>query len=169
MMRLFEFNAPESTGTWFIVNDDVMGGISQSGAEIVDNGVLLFTGDVSLENNGGFASLRSDNQAFGISDATHIVLRVRGDGQLYRLQLRNNARADNVAYTAFFETIADEWQEIAIPFSEFQPLFRSRVVADYPAIDPSQISSVGFMIQDKQVGEFRLEVDWIGVEKISNE
>jgi uncharacterized surface protein with fasciclin (FAS1) repeats len=43
---------------WRIVNDDVMGGISDSRFRI-DGGKAVFTGRLSLENNGGFASVRS--------------------------------------------------------------------------------------------------------------
>ena len=45
-----------SQGQWSIVNDDVMGGVSQGSAQAVDD-VLLFKGDISLENNGGFSSV----------------------------------------------------------------------------------------------------------------
>ena len=45
-----------SQGQWSIVNDDVMGGISQGQAQAVDD-VLLFRGQISLENNGGFSSV----------------------------------------------------------------------------------------------------------------
>ena len=43
---------------WNIVNDDVMGGISKSFLSINDENNLIFSGNVSLKNNGGFASTR---------------------------------------------------------------------------------------------------------------
>jgi hypothetical protein len=44
---------------WRIVNDGVMGGLSTSNVRINDEGKISFSGNVSLDNNGGFASLRS--------------------------------------------------------------------------------------------------------------
>ena len=44
---------------WRIVNDGVMGGLSSSKAIVNDDNKIIFSGNVSLENNGGFASLRS--------------------------------------------------------------------------------------------------------------
>jgi len=43
---------------WNIVNDDVMGGISTSYLSVSDEKKLIFNGNLSLENNGGFASSR---------------------------------------------------------------------------------------------------------------
>ena len=43
---------------WRIVNDDVMGGISTSELYLNDDKNLIFNGNLSLENNGGFASSR---------------------------------------------------------------------------------------------------------------
>ena len=43
---------------WNIVNDDVMGGISKSYLALNDENNLIFSGNVSLKNNGGFASTR---------------------------------------------------------------------------------------------------------------
>ena len=43
---------------WNIVNDDVMGGISTSYLSVSDEKNLIFNGNLSLKNNGGFASSR---------------------------------------------------------------------------------------------------------------
>ncbi len=49
----------KSNDKWRIVNDAVMGGLSSSTVSINNEGKILFSGNVSLDNNGGFASLRS--------------------------------------------------------------------------------------------------------------
>merc|ERR1712130_903831 len=46
-----------SEGGWKIVNDDVMGGVSQGASRAAKN-VMVFEGNVSLENNGGFSSVQ---------------------------------------------------------------------------------------------------------------
>ena len=43
---------------WIIVNDNVMGGISNSSLSLNNENNLVFNGNVSLDNNGGFASVR---------------------------------------------------------------------------------------------------------------
>ena len=55
---LFDFSTATNAPAWQVVNDDVMGGVSTSRFSVT-NGVAVFRGEVSLENNGGFASVRS--------------------------------------------------------------------------------------------------------------
>ena len=64
---------------WMVVNDGVMGGLSQSRPEITDRDTLVFTGNVSLENNGGFASIRHGAEPFGLEEGDGILIRVKGD------------------------------------------------------------------------------------------
>ena len=54
---IFEFNSAATSGKWYTVNDDVMGGISKSNMELNDDGTATFLGQVSLENNGGFVQV----------------------------------------------------------------------------------------------------------------
>jgi len=53
-----DFTLPATMRDCWIVNDGVMGGVSQSGLRHDPQG-MIFEGQVSLENNGGFASMRS--------------------------------------------------------------------------------------------------------------
>ena len=55
---LFDFQNATNAAAWQVVNDDVMGGESTSRFSVT-NGLASFQGKVSLENNGGFASVRS--------------------------------------------------------------------------------------------------------------
>ncbi len=83
---------------------------------------------------------------------------MRGDGQRYKLNLKTDTYFDGLLYRVAFATRAGEWQTVRLPFSEFQPSFRGRVVSDAPPLDSSRIASVGLMISDRQAGPFRLEV-----------
>lgn len=157
LQTLFRFDSVENAGRWGIVNDSVMGGISESGLALLEEDALLFTGNVSLENNGGFASMRSAPTSFGISNKEGIRLIVRGDGNTYRLRLYASRRS-GVAYEAPFATMAGEWQTVLLPFTDFTPTIRGRVLADYPALDPTNIDVLGIMIRDDQEGEFVLSV-----------
>ncbi len=156
-LLFYRFDAVETAGRWAIVNDDVMGGISQAGLALSDEGTMLFTGNVSLENNGGFASIRSVRTTYGITDEQGVRLTVRGDGKIYRLRLY--ATSDpRIAYEAPFQTMAGEWQVIDLPFADFEPTIRGFVLQDYGPVTPGEVEAIGIMVRDDQQGEFALEV-----------
>ena len=142
---------------WFIVNDGVMGGVSQSSAKLTADQTMLFTGNVSLENNGGFASVRHVADMISFTDSKGVALRVKGDGNKYQLRFRTSNRFDGVAYMVSFETKRDEWLDLVFPWDRFSPTFRGRTVKA-PPLAPEKIGQVGFLIADKQQGPFRLEV-----------
>lgn len=158
---LFDFSATTNSSAWEIVNDDVMGGVSTSQFKVTTNGYAVFSGTVRLENNGGFASVRSAPVRENLAGLTAIVLRVRGDGRSYKLSVRTGTGFDIPAYQCSFTTKPGEWEEHRLPFGDFVPNYRGRVPRDMPPLDPAKINSVGFTISDKQAGPFRLEVAWI--------
>lgn len=159
-LTLFDF--ADEGPAWNIVNDSVMGGLSTSRV-IIDRSRerLTFSGDVSLENNGGFASARSEWLRYDLGDFDGIALRVRGDGHFYRFRVRTEALGPAISYTALFKTEAGVWQEIYIPFKDMVPLYRGFVVEEAGSLDSSSVRSFGLMVADEQVGAFELEVDWI--------
>jgi monofunctional biosynthetic peptidoglycan transglycosylase len=146
---------------WYPVNDTVMGGVSSSSIEAGTSGKAIFTGVVSLENNGGFASVRNRAGIYDLSDCSAIRVRLRGDGKQYKFNVRTSRRFDGVNYRVEFPTEHGEWMEIDFPIGAFTPTFHGRVLNDAPALDPSRITSFGFLISDKQKGPFRLEIEWI--------
>jgi monofunctional biosynthetic peptidoglycan transglycosylase len=147
--------------TWYSVNDTVMGGISSSSIEAGTSGGAVFTGVVSLENNGGFASVRNRAGSYDLSDCSAIRVRLRGDGKHYKFNVRTNRRFDGVNYRVEFPTKEGDWMEIDFPLTAFVPTFHGRILDDAPALDPSRIASFGFLISDKQEGPFQLEFEWI--------
>ena len=157
---LFDFSTATNPAPWQIVNDDVMGGISSSSLRLT-NGVALFSGKVSLENNGGFASVRTQPAQHDLAGCDAFVIRVRGDGRRYKFTARMDRSFDSAIYQVLFATKQGEWQEHRLVFKDFVPSFRGRVLSGQPPLDPAKITSVGFLISDKQEGPFRLEVAWI--------
>lgn len=160
MMTIFSFNGDDSDQIWRVVNDSVMGGVSTSTVNYED-GNLIFTGNVSLENNGGFASIRTLPVQMNLEDYTHVSLRVKGDGNRYSFRLWTSSKWDGASYVTNFETKDNEWIEVHLPLKDFYPQFRGYQLRDYPALDPSMIRQLGILISDKQEGEFKIEVDWI--------
>ncbi len=143
---------------WRPINDGVMGGLSESRITATGSGTALFTGTVSLERNGGFASIRTDLPCLDLSGHSGLYLRVRGDGHRYRLRLRCDHGFDGVAYQAGFATQAMQWQTLQLPFDNFQPSFRGRPVPNAPPLDVARICQIGLLIADRQAGTFSLEL-----------
>ena len=140
---------------WQAVNDGVMGGIS-AGRMVESEAGLRFEGELSLENNGGFASVRRVVEA-DLSETGGVLLKLRGDGRTYQFRLRQNSRFDGIAWRAEFST-SGEWETVGLNFGQFQPVFRGRQVPEAGPVVPSRIRQLGFMLADGQPGPFALEV-----------
>ena len=166
---LVDFRGEEEDGRWRVVNDGVMGGLSQSGLEITSAARAVFAGVLSLENNGGFASVRRLPHDYKLAGYDGLGLRVRGDGRTYQLRVRTNERFDGVSYRAEFTTRPGEWSTLRIPFSSLEPTFRGRPVPSAPVLRPENIRQIGFLIGDRREGDFRLEIDWVKAYHVQSE
>ncbi len=161
----FTFEEEKETGYWRIINDGVMGGLSQGQIQWNESAnTLKWTGKVSLENNGGFASIRTMARRFDEGTFEKIVLRVKGDGKSYKFRMRPSGNFDGIAYSLDFETIKNEWKVITLLVQDFEPTFRGRIYPEYGKIKTEDLQQLGFLIAGKQAGAFSLEVDWIGYE-----
>lgn len=158
---LFDFNTNGTSGKWYTVNDDVMGGISKSKFEVNEDGWATFSGVLSPDNNGGFASVRATLEKNAKSKFDGVILRVRGDGKTYKARFRTDRNFDGYAYEASFQTEKNTWKEFKIPFSEFNATFRGRILSDKPELESKNIEQIGLLIADKQFGEFTVDIDWI--------
>lgn len=156
--RLFGFERGEPA--WQVVNDGVMGGVSESTA-VVTGGRLVFAGRVRLENNGGFASVRtlgSDRADMLLAATDRVSMRVRGDGRTYQFQL---AGYDGPWYWAAITPPAGVWSVVEVPYARFRPHSRFGEPLEPRAFPGEPVASFGFMIANKKAERFRLEVDWI--------
>lgn len=155
---------PEESGKldWRIVDDGVMGGLSQGKSEISDDGILRFFGTLSLENNGGFSSLRSETVKLDLSDAEGLLLRVKGDGRTYQMRLSTDAeyRGNEMSFQGGFPTEKDKWTEVKVPFARLVGTWRGMDLPD-KTFDPAKIRRLGLILADKKKGPFELRVDWI--------
>ena len=158
-----DFQGNKAGNDWRAINDNVMGGISEGGARVTGDDILKFSGNLSLENRGGFASIRSEAKKLGLQDGEALVVRIRGDGRQYYLNLHVPTRHMAFSYRAPIDTIANQWQEIRIPLSEFYGTSFGRRVSD-AELDPEEVNSLGFLLADKQPGPFNLDIDWIKAE-----
>lgn len=146
---IFDFTNPsaELKNIWGALDDVVMGGVSASNIQLLEN-TALFTGNVSTANSGGFASIRTKNfdPPFNLSGYEGVELRVKGDGQRYKIFLRTETKWDGLGYSYSFDTEANTWINIRIPLADLVPVFRAKSVKDAPPIDSSKISSLQLML-----------------------
>ena len=144
---------------WNIVNDSVMGGRSQATLKLINNTYANFKGYLSLQNNGGFSSIR----AYYPPDLTNIksiVLKVRGDGRKYNFRIRGNT-GNWASYTHSFDTVEGEWNEIELKIDDFYPVYRGYTLKNMPQLSEVIIKEIGIMLSDKIEGSFSIEIDWI--------
>ncbi|MGK7951163.1 MAG: CIA30 family protein [Xenococcaceae cyanobacterium] len=171
---LFDFTKPttEIQNLWTAVDDVVMGGVSQSNIRLVANRAV-FSGIVSTDNNGGFASVRTRNFDFplNLADYEGIELRVQGDGKRYKFISRCEGAWDGISYCYSFDTIYNYWITVRIPFADLIPVFRAKTVPEAGDFDPSKVYSLQLMLskfeydgalnQKFSSGVFGLEVEYI--------
>ncbi len=153
---IFEFQPKETT--WYIRNDSVMGGVSKSQIAY-RNGLLEFTGRVRLENGGGFSGIRTVAGRYDLSNFSSLVLRVRGDGKRYGLQLGMDT-SSRITYRMMFNTVAGKWTEVRLPFANFRAM-RSGEFIRATALDTSRIAFFGLTYGNGRAERFKLELDWI--------
>ncbi|MFC1805991.1 CIA30 family protein [Planctomycetota bacterium] len=155
---LFSSENPGAGVRWIAVNDGVMGGVSKGGVRFADDGVLVFSGTLSLENRGGFASIRSVQDPIDLSGNEGLAVRVRGDGRRYWLTVKTDRWIMAGSYRVEFDTTPGEWTEIRTPFADFRATSFGRELPNVPPPDPTKLSSIGFLIADKKAGPFSLQV-----------
>lgn len=156
---LFDFTTPESNPAehWRSVDDVVMGGTSDSRFVAIETGAA-FTGSVSLEQGGGFASVRSSDATWDLSAYDGFTVRLRGDGKRY--WLTSYLSSSTLSYRAPLDP-PQSWTTKRVPFETLVAYRRGSRIPDAPQFDASHLRAVGFLIADEQAGPFRLEVEWI--------
>jgi uncharacterized surface protein with fasciclin (FAS1) repeats len=158
-----EFDPAEAKSLgWRVVDDGVMGGLSKGQLKVSEDGILTFQGKLSLENNGGFSSIRTSKLKKDLGAFEGLVARVKGDGRTYQMRLTTDARyrGMEISFKADFKTKKGEWTEVKIPFGEFTGSFRGMSLKK-EKFDPSKVQRLGMLIADKKQGDFKLQVDWV--------
>lgn len=160
-MVLFDFKMNDIIDNWKIVNDVVMGGLSNSSIEKNKDGYGRFYGHVSLENNGGFAMTQYYFETIETKLYSKFVLRVKGDGKTYQFRVKYK-REESHSYISEFKT-SNTWLSIKIPFNNMYPVYRGRRL-DMSNYSGNQMEMVAFLIGNKKEEGFNLEIDMITFE-----
>ena len=178
---VFDFTQTDcDIAPWGSLDDVVMGGVSKGQIALraladPPEQAAMFSGVISTDNSGGFSSVRTRNfePPFDFAGWQGLRLRVKGDGQRYKFIARNSDGWDSPAYIYSFDTVADSWVTVEIPFAEMVATFRAKSMPDAPAFDPAKIYSFQLMLSkfeyDRQLnpnfsaGAFSLAIATIDV------
>ncbi len=157
---VFNFSKHSNIRDWTIVDDVVMGGKSSSRFTLSQDGFGLFEGQVSLDNNGGFSSVRYQFKKINVSESSKIIIKIKGDGKNYQLRIKHNS-SNYYSYIMPFAT-SGEWQEVEIPLKDMYPSFRGRRL-NLPNFRHDYIEEVVFLIGNNKPEKFRLLIDEIAL------
>ena len=157
---IFEFNAESNISKWVILDDIVMGGKSDGNFTLNKKGNGVFSGVISLDNNGGFSSVRYRLDKKCLKKYSKFIIKIKGDGKAYQFRAKKN-QYDSHSYIYTFQTTSD-WQTIEIPFSEMYPAFRGRIL-NMKNYQGKQLQEIAFLIGNKKNESFKLEIDKIEV------
>lgn len=153
---IFDFNSTSKLNDWVVINDGVMGGRSLGRFSLSSEGHGLFEGTISLENNGGFSSVRYPMSTFQVSLKSKVKIRLKGDGSNYQFRVKNDSQ-NRYSYIIPFQTTG-KWEEIEITLSDMYPGFRGRRL-DQPNFSHQTIEEITFLIGNKKAQHFKLLID----------
>ncbi|MGB3799845.1 MAG: CIA30 family protein, partial [Lewinella sp.] len=154
---LYAFNEYSVRAHWRVVDDIVMGGHSDGHFAITEEKHGRFFGDVSLEDGGGFSSVRHRfDPAVDVTAHQRLFLRIRGDGSDFKFRIKADPEA-GFAYVHPFSTTGD-WEIIEVPLSEMYPVRKGRRL-DQPNFPGTHIAEISFLIANGREQAFQLFID----------
>lgn len=148
------FDEAQLRSGWQVINDVVMGGLSVSNVDI-KNREVIFSGNISIENNGGFASVYKRIAKLP-AEIKSVGIHIKGDGNPYQLRVRSRVGGYDVAYKMEFPTEKDTKQILRFNLVDFKATFRGRIINDAPTLKANTISHVGFLIAAQKSKIFTL-------------
>lgn len=159
---LFQFSRDADLRGWEIQDDTVMGGRSSGSLSVNEAGNAVFSGTVSVENNGGFSSVQYGFDPIDVAPYRAVVLGLKGDGKRYQLRVDAEQNARH-SYAGDFATSGD-WETIEIPFADLYAIHHGDRL-DLPNYPGRTMAQVQILIGNGQAESFRLEIDKIWLKK----
>ena len=157
-ITLYDFTKYSSVSDWRIVDDVVMGGESNGRFSLDNDGHGVFEGKISLENNGGFTSVRYQFEKVAVTENSTVLITLKGDGKDYQFRIKDKS-STSYSYITTFKTSGD-WQAIEIKLSDLYPSFRGRKL-DLPNFESDSFEEIVFLIGNKKEENFKLALDRI--------
>ncbi|AOW22037.1 CIA30 family protein [Urechidicola croceus] len=157
-MTIIKFSSETNIKNWHVINDGVMGGLSQSKFYLNEDGKGVFKGEVSLENNGGFSTVKYKLKPLNVIDYSRVRIKLKGDGKRYQFRIKEK-ETDRHSYVSYFET-SGEWEVIEFELDKLYPTLRGRKLV-IPNFESEVIGEIGFLIGNKKNEKFELKIDTI--------
>ena len=104
-LTIFDFSTESGVKGWYIVNDGVMGGLSE-GRFSVEKDMAIFKGAVSADNNGGFTMIQNRFKTVKTNQFNAFVLKLKGDGKSYQFRVKSNSNEPH-SYIYHFDIYGD--------------------------------------------------------------
>jgi len=158
---MIDFGENKNGEQWTVVVDGVMGGLSSSTAKLSENS-LHFKGNISLENKGGFASLRGPKNKNDYSVFSNIEVRYRSKGQAFGIRFLKYEQFFMPYLKKSFDETSWDWKTVSVPLNEFkQYILNSERSKNITVKDFEDISRIGLIVSNKTEGNFEIEIDYI--------
>lgn len=158
-----DFGKNKGGEDWYVVTDNVMGGVSSSSILFTENS-LLFTGNVSLDNNGGFASIRSARKKIDLSHYKTVSVKFKSSNtdRIFALRLNTNDVYYKPSYNQKFQSTSNDWQELTFKLADFKETVLGKETGrEIATSELERIIRIGVMLNDKKEGSFSIEIDSI--------
>ncbi|XP_021379910.1 complex I intermediate-associated protein 30, mitochondrial-like isoform X2 [Mizuhopecten yessoensis] len=135
--------------------------------EVPQDGVSKSAGYCNIRSPSNYISFRRKQVIEDIGCYTHLVMRVRGDGRPYFINLMMKRTfditwADQYNYNLYTRG-GPYWQTAKIPFSKFFFSNKGRTQDSQEMLDLHNVENIGITIADSVEGPFKLEIDYIAV------
>ncbi|PBC33826.1 complex I intermediate-associated protein 30, mitochondrial [Apis cerana] len=171
----------KSLDQWIVNSDsDYKYGYSSAKLELSSHGYGIFHGILNttpvkdgITTDSGYCNITTIPKfksfyridKYDWSEYNEIVLRVKGDGRTYMLNiLQKGTQFKNFTYHYFMYTRGGpHWQIVRIPFSKFVVCNKGQINENQYRLLESTVTNFGITIADKIPGSFKLEIDYIGV------
>ncbi|MBX2873940.1 MAG: CIA30 family protein [Saprospiraceae bacterium] len=161
MPEKIDFGKRTSAPGWQVINDGVMGGLSQGEVNFTNQSARFF-GRVSLANNGGFASFRSPYGNIDLSEFSSIKFRVKSTGIRCAFTLETDRRFWMPNYKHQLKLESEGWEIIEVSLADFKQYRLGRPTGR--ALQPEtkgEIIRMGWITDEKKEGPFSLEIDYV--------
>jgi monofunctional biosynthetic peptidoglycan transglycosylase len=156
-----DFGINKDGRSWLVVNDGVMGGRSQGDAQLTENS-MLFKGTVSLDNNGGFSSLRSQFSDKQLAKYEQVEIRYRSEGISLAMTLSVSRRWYVPNYKTSLSGTQGKWKTVILPLKDFRKHYIGKPMRETLTQEAQkEVMRLGFITDEKKYGPFEFEIDYI--------
>lgn len=162
---MYDFGKKTGGKDWYTLNDDVMGGRSEAKLKIKRE-YLTFEGQISLENNGGFASIRSPYGEFDLSEYKSVHVRYKSYENDFAFVLENKEVYYEPTYKHHLPASNGEWTVAILHLDEFEGYRLGKKIGEKLTAEiQSNMIRMGIITDTKKEDKFKIAIDYIEFSK----